>query len=200
MREKLKVLWDDNRTWLYVAEYVGIAVVLLVAVLLVDLRVVPLIDHIPDVLLTSLELAKSIHSTLAGALLTITTFTFTTTMAVLTTYSSNYSPRVVENFLQQKSTMKVLGTFAGGFVYCICCLFFMRNAFSDYRILSAGIAILYAVWCVIQFVVFILSVANAVQMQNLVAGLYAGCRALTGNREETDGVRRTVSHGLSNLE
>lgn len=197
MKEKFRVYYDNNRIWLYVAQYVTIAVLLLVVVLLIDMRIVPVIDYIPNLFLTSLDLAKSILSTLAGALLTITTFTFTTTMAVLTTYSSNYSPRVVENFLQQKSTMKVLGIFAGGFVYCICSLFFMRNVFSDYRILSAGVAILYSVWCVVQFVFFIFSVANAVQVQNLIAGLYEEARDLIDRFVEASEAHRADTYDVA---
>ena len=178
MAQKLRMLIKDKRPWFDLALTSAWGLVLAVAVLFINTRFLPVMDQIPDFLLTTVSLAQTILSTLAGALLTITTFTFSTTMVVLTTYSSNFSPRVVENFLQEKTTMKVLGTFIGGFVYSILTLFFLGEVFISDRVLSASVAILYAIWCVIQFVVFIFSVGNSVQAQHLIARLYEDARGI----------------------
>ena len=178
MAQKLRMLIKDKRPWFDLALTSAWGLVLAVAVLFINTRFLPVMDRIPDFLLTNVSLAQTILSTLAGALLTITTFTFSTTMVVLTTYSSNFSPRVVENFLQEKTTMKVLGTFIGGFVYSILTLFFLGEVFISDRVLSASVAILYAIWCVIQFVVFIFSVGNSVQAQHLIARLYEDARGI----------------------
>lgn len=178
MAQKLRMLIKDKRPWFDLALTSAWGLVLAVAVLFINTRFLPVMDRIPDFLLTTVSLAQTILSTLAGALLTITTFTFSTTMVVLTTYSSNFSPRVVENFLQEKTTMKVLGTFIGGFVYSILTLFFLGEVFISDRVLSASVAILYAIWCVIQFVVFIFSVGNSVQAQHLIARLYEDARGI----------------------
>ena len=172
MIQKLKLIYNDKRTWFYLVTTAAWGGILAIIVLLINTKAVPIINQVPDFLLTNVSLAESILSTLAGALLTITTFTFSTTMVVLTTYSSNYSPRVVENFLQDRRTMKVLGTFIGGFLYSITTLFFLGEIFTSDRVLSASVAILYALWCVIQFVIFIFAVANSVQAQNLISSLY----------------------------
>lgn len=140
--------------------------------MLVNIRVIPIIDYVPSFLLTKPSLAETILSTLAGAWLSVTTFTFSTTMVVLTTYSSNDSPRVVENFLQNKTTMRVLGTFTGGFIYCVTMLLLINESFASDLLLSPIVAILYAFWCIIQFVKFIFSVSNAIQPQNLIESLY----------------------------
>lgn len=115
MREKILMFYSNHQPGFQIFKAVLGAVLLTILVLLVNLDVIPLIHVLPGFLLTGTALAQSILSTLAGAWLTVTTFTFSTTMVVLTTYSSSYSPRIVENFLQQKTTMRVLGTFIGGF-------------------------------------------------------------------------------------
>ena len=61
---------------------------------------------VPEFFLTSVDLSKNILGVIAGSLITMTTFTFSTTMVVLTTYSSQFSPRTVENFLSDDDTMK----------------------------------------------------------------------------------------------
>lgn len=194
MLHKLKMLYQDKRPWFYLVSTASWGLILAIAVLLINTRLFPVMNRIPDVLLTNVSLAESILSTLAGALLTITTFTFSTTMVVLTTYSSNYSPRVVENFLQEKTTMKVLGTFIGGFVYSITTLFFLGEIFTSDRVLSASVAIIYAIWCVIQFVIFIFSVGNSVQAQNLISKLYEEARDIIDAFIDSNRDRRRDSY------
>ncbi len=172
MLAKLRIYFDENKMWFYLAQYMLISFLLALAAILVDIRYIPILDYVPNIFLTSVELAKLILSTLAGSLLTITTFTFSTIMVVLTMYSSNFSPRVVNNFLTEKITMKVLGIFVGGFFYCILALFFMRNAYSKYMVISATIAVGYSVLCTIYFVVFVYSVSSSIQASTLIRRLY----------------------------
>ncbi len=172
MLAKLRIYYDENKMWFYLAQYMLISFLLALAAILVDIRYIPILDYVPNIFLTSVELAKLILSTLAGSLLTITTFTFSTIMVVLTMYSSNFSPRVVNNFLTEKITMKVLGIFVGGFFYCILALFFMRNAYSKYMVISATIAVGYSVLCTIYFVVFVYSVSSSIQASTLIRRLY----------------------------
>ena len=172
MIDKIKIFYRNNKIWMYLAKYIIISVILSIAVILVDAKMIPVLNYIPTFLLTSVELAKVILGTLAGSLLTITTFTFSTIMVVLTMYSSDFSPRVVNNFLTDKITMKVLGIFIGGFFYCILALFFMRNSFSEYSVLSATIAVVYAALCIIYFVIFVFQVSSSIQATKLISRLY----------------------------
>lgn len=157
---------------MYLVRSILISIIMAVTVILMDAQIIMGKEYIPRFLLTSVDLAKLILSTLAGSLLTITTFTFSTIMVVLTTYSSNFSPRVVNNFLTDKTTMKVLGIFIGGFTYCILALFFMRQALAEFLVLSATIAVVYAVLCIIYFVVFVFRVSSFIQASKLISQIY----------------------------
>lgn len=170
--QKVKMFYENNKIKLYILRYIVIAIILSVTAILIDTKKIEILDLIPSIFLTSIQLAKVILSTLAGALLTITTFTFSTIMVVLTMYSSDFSPRVVDNFLNNKISMKVLGIFVGGFLYCITTLFFMKNSFSNYLVISATIAVAYSILSIIYFVVFIYSVSSSIQATKLIARLY----------------------------
>lgn len=170
--DKIKIFYRHNTMWVYLVRSIFISIVLATTVILMDSQIIIGKEFIPRFLLTSVDLAKLILSTLAGSLLTITTFTFSTIMVVLTTYSSNFSPRVVNNFLTDKTTMKVLGIFIGGFTYCILALFFMRQALSEFLVLSATIAVIYAVLCIIYFVVFVFRVSSFIQASKLIGQIY----------------------------
>ncbi|NLC03322.1 MAG: DUF2254 domain-containing protein [Tissierellia bacterium] len=170
--QRIRMFYEDNKIWLYILRYILIAIVLSITAILIDTKFVGVLTFIPSIFLTSIDLAKVILATLAGALLTITTFTFSTIMVVLTMYSSEFSPRVVDNFLNDKISMKVLGIFVGGFLYCISTLFFMKNSFSNYLVISASIAVAYSILSIIYFVIFVYSVSSSIQATKLIGRLY----------------------------
>lgn len=154
------------------------AVLAIATVMLDTLYIGELVDQLPYFLLTSVDLAQTILGTIAGALLTMTTITFSTIMVVLTTYSSQFSPRVLKNFITDKVTMRVLGIFMGGFVYSILSLLFMREASIDHNVISAVVGVLFAVVCLAFFAYFIHNVATSIQVSNLVADLAADVHAV----------------------
>src|SRR5690554_4879384 len=172
MIQKIRVLYENNKVWLFLSKYLFFSLLLAMLILLIDSRILPLIQYIPGFFLTGIDLAKTILGTLAGALLTITTFTFSTIMVVLTTYSSNFSPRVVENFLTDRISMKVLGIFTGGFFYCITTLLFMRTTVQNQLVLSATVAVVYSIVCIAYFILFVFSVSSSIQASKLITRLF----------------------------
>lgn len=104
----------------------------------------PLFPYVPDLFRVKIPLASSISSALAGSFLAITTFTFSTVMLVVTTYASNYTPRVVENFLANRITMGVIGLFVGGFLYTVVSLFLLKDSVNSKDVVSATVAIVYS--------------------------------------------------------
>lgn len=149
------------------------ATLAIATVMLDTLYIGGLADSLPYFMLTSVDLAQTILGTIAGALLTMTTITFSTIMVVLTTYSSQFSPRVLKNFITDKMTMRVLGIFMGGFVYSILSLLFMRETSIDHNVISAVVGVGFAVICLAFFAYFIHNVATSIQVSYLVSDLAA---------------------------
>lgn len=174
--EKLRIRYKNNKIWIYPLRYISIALLLSVLTIMIDTGHLNLGRAIPKVFFTKLDLAKTILATLAGSLLSITTFTFSTTLVVLTMYSSSFSPRVVENFLEEKITMKVLGVFMWGFFYCITSLLFMRESLSSPYVISATIGVIYAVLCLFYFSIFVNKGSRAIQATNLISKLRSEAR------------------------
>ncbi|MDW7658405.1 MAG: DUF2254 family protein, partial [Bacillota bacterium] len=172
MFQKVIMFYKNSKKWIYLSGYVLIAIFLSVIIILIDNKILPIKQYIPAILFTTVDLAKRILGMLAGVLLTITTFTFSTILIVLTMYSSQFSPRVVENFLSNKSTMKVLRIYTGGFLYCITNLLFMRSANYDQFVISATIAVIYSFLCIIYFIIFVYTVSSLIQANNLIERLF----------------------------
>ncbi len=133
-----------------------------------------LLANIPAYLFTSYDLSKTILSTIAGSLFAMITVSFSTIMVVLTMYSSQFSPRTMQDFLKNKVTLKVLGIFLAGFIYSILTLLFIDESLKgsdEATIFSAAIGVIIAVICLGYFVYFIHHAANSVQVNLLIESL-----------------------------
>ncbi|WP_271398406.1 DUF2254 domain-containing protein [Salinicoccus roseus] len=161
-----------NSIWVIPVIYCLMALALALIVVYIDMKILPVLDfELAFFLATSVDLAKEILGSISGALLTMTTITFSTIMVVLTTYSSQFSPRVLTNFVNDRRTMRVLGVFMGGFLYSILSLAFMQQATFEGEVISAIVAVMLAVLCLFFFAYFIHFVASSIQVSNLINSL-----------------------------
>ncbi len=127
--------------------------------------------YLSDLLYTSSELAQTVLGIVSGAFITIATFTFSTTMVVLTMYSSQFTPRVVENFLNNKVTMKSFGVFLSGFIYSITSLLFTSRTSQDSLVIAASVGVVYVIVGLVYFLMFIHNVATHIQASDLILRL-----------------------------
>ncbi|PIC78448.1 hypothetical protein CSV74_02680 [Sporosarcina sp. P19] len=174
--------------WFIPSVYTILASIFALATVLVDTKYNnDLKEYIPSYFRTTVDLAQTILGTLSGALLTMTTVTFSTIMVVLTMYSSQFSPRALQNFLNKPSTQRVLGIFMGGFVYTILSLLFMRKASINHEVISASVGVALAVICLAFFAFFIHNVGTSVQVSRLIRELTDD--VLTSLNSENNGMK-----------
>lgn len=85
---------------------------------------------VPDRLLLfegGVEGARTVLSTIAGAMISVTGLVFSITMVVLQLASSQYTPRVLQAFLGDRTTQHTLGIFAASFLYALVVLRAVRD-------------------------------------------------------------------------
>ena len=158
-----------KKIWWVPAFFSLTAIFLSIASFYMDLLLIgKIIDYIPPILLTNVALGKDIMGILAAAILTMTTFTFSTVLVVLTTYSAQFSPRSPENFVHGKTTRIILGIFLGGFVYTSLSLLFMQDKTFGHEVLTPSIGIFISFLCVGAFAYYIHFVSSNVQVTALV--------------------------------
>lgn len=151
--------------------FVGFA--LAVYVILLDVKTFGNVhDTLPTYLFLDSELAKTVLSTISVALLTMMTFTFSTMMIVLTMYSSQFSPRILPNFLTDRKSTTVLGVFMGSFIYSITSLLFTRQDIGEEGLISATIGVVLIIVCLAFFTYFIYHITSSIQVENLIERLY----------------------------
>ncbi|MCA1059389.1 DUF2254 domain-containing protein [Rossellomorea aquimaris] len=122
----------------------------------------------PKVLFSNFNLSMTIISTIASSIMTMTTITFSTIMVVLTTFLSQYSPRTLQNFINDRPTQRVLAIFVSGVVYCITLLVLLKDESGQELYISSAFAGIVAVVCLFVFVYFVHHVSNWVKVSNLI--------------------------------
>lgn len=159
--------------WLYPTMYSFFALLLVAVVTVIDrLYAEEIGQYIHSFFYTNTDLAESVLSIVAASFITIATFTFSTTMIVLTMYSSQFTPRVVENFLNNQTTMKSFGVFLSGFIYAVTSLLFIDANAENNLVISASIGVVYVIVGLIYFLLFIHNVSTHIQANGLIERLY----------------------------
>lgn len=127
-----------------------------------------LADHLPFVFQGGADGARSVLSTVATAMISVTGLVFSITMVVLQLASSQFSPRVLSTFLERRIVQITLGVFAGSFLYALTVLRSVKgNSSSRDEFVpqtSVTLAYLYVVASVLLFVAFIHQITTAVQV------------------------------------
>jgi len=198
-------IFDDWRTKIYYIPVLYSIYALLLAILVayLDRSYQPLlINYLPNIFFTSFEITKTILSTIAGSLLSIVTISFSIIMLVLTTYSTQFSPRTLQDFLKSKMTLKVLGIFIGGFIYSIITLTFLIND-GKTLFLSAAVGVLVVIYCIFYFMMFINHVSQSIQVNLLIDTLTTEILELVDQvkifNEAHENIRNTPPVNLENI-
>ena len=158
--------------WLYPVIYSLFAFILAFVITIIDQVYVANMSHyIFGLLYTTPSLAQSVLVIVASSFITIAIFTFSTTMVVLTMYSSQFTPRVVENFLNNETTMKSFGVFLSGFIYAILSLLFLNVNENGNLVLAASVGVIYIIVGLIYFLIFIHNVSSHIQANGLILRL-----------------------------
>lgn len=134
-------------------------------------------NQLPAILTTSGDVAKELYSALVTAILTMTTVSFSVIMAVLTTYSSQFSPRALQDFMRSGTTHHILGVYCLGFIFALLQLILVDKGSVVIAPIMMG---LIAIIVLAFFVFFIYYSARWIQVNNLIATIRNdGSRVIT---------------------
>jgi uncharacterized membrane protein len=115
--------------------------------------------------------ARSMLATIAGSIITVAGVTFSITVVAVAQASTQYTPRILRNFMRDRPNQIVLGVLAGVFVYCLVVLRTIRG--SDELEFIPAIAVLVAVALAVVaigfFVFFIHHIAETLESGSILA-------------------------------
>ncbi|WP_181350218.1 DUF2254 domain-containing protein [Thalassobacillus sp. CUG 92003] len=154
--------------WFLPAVYSVISLFAVFLVTAIDFWMIPSIKSaVPSILLTNTNIAKSLYSALITSILTMTTISFSTIMVVLTTYSTQFSPRTLQDFMKSRLTQHVMGVYSFGFIFSLLNLLLLNNG-KEKGLLTPFFTVMVAIACLAFFVLFIHHSSRFVQVNNLI--------------------------------
>ena len=167
------------------ALFVVAAVVLGETMLEVDERVS--LDSVPSFLRFTVDSARALLSTVAGATVTVTGVVFALTAVSVQLASSQFSPRVVRGFLRDRAIQAGIGFMVATFTYSLMVLRAVRSPEGDGASevvpnLSTGLALVLAVGMVLVILAYVNHTAQSLQATQLVGNVTAGTVALVRQR------------------
>ncbi len=171
---KLLQLWQKIRTsfWflpgLIVAGSVGLALLMIEADILVGDE---LFDAWPRVFGSSAAGARGLLATVASSMITVAGVVFSITIVALSLTSSQYTSRVLRNFMSDTVNQTVLGSFLGIFAYCLVVLRTIRGGESDAFMPSLAVllGLVLAIVGIAVLIYFIHHIALSIQAHHILA-------------------------------
>jgi uncharacterized membrane protein len=122
-------------------------------------------------------------STIAGSMMTVVGVTFSMILVVLAMASSQYTSRILRNFMRSRVTQVVLGIFAGIFTYCLIVLRTIRSGDEGAFVPSLAVffGFVLALGGIGALMFFIHHIASSIQASSIIASIARKpSRPLTG--------------------
>ena len=117
---RFKQLWSDLRSSLWFLPSLIVAGSMALAMALIEVDVGDkLLDKWPRLFGAGAAGARGMLSTIAGSMMSVVGVTFSMTLVALAMASSQYTSRILRNFMSSRATQVVLGIFAGIFTYSL---------------------------------------------------------------------------------
>jgi uncharacterized membrane protein len=117
--------------------------------------------------------ARTILSTISGAMMGVAGTVFSITLVALTLASSQFGPRIIKNFMYVRLNQVVLGSYISTYLYCLLVLNSVKDV-EDYTFIpsiSILMAIIAAISNIILLIIFIHQIAISIQADKVISNI-----------------------------
>ena len=175
--KKILFIWGELKStfWFFPILIVLLSVGLAIGAIYTDSQ----IEFRPDgfwkfIFTGSTESARSILSTISGAMIGVAGTVFSITLVVLSLASSQFGSRLLRNFMHERINQIVLGAYISTYVYCLLVLNSIRETEGTLFVpnFSVLIAILAAIANIILLIIFIHHIAVGIQSDKVISEIY----------------------------
>lgn len=164
--------WDRLNGSLYFLPGLFIVASALLAFLVNQLDAETGSETVPFLLPTSVEGARTLLASIAGATITVAALVFSITALTVQLASSQYSPRVLDGFLRDRAQQVVIGVVVGTFTFSLVSLAIMGAGVRDqegvFAAWAATVASALALATVVAIVFFVDHIARRLRIENVV--------------------------------
>ncbi|WP_022794092.1 DUF2254 domain-containing protein [Marinococcus halotolerans] len=163
--------WYELRSslWVLPAIYIILAVLLAIGAYYVEFGLEPAFAMAP-ILSTGYSLTQTMYSTLLSGVLTLNAFTFNSILVVLTSFSGQFTPRVLFNFISDRRTQHSIGIFNLCFFFLLIGFFFLNSSMEQYTVFPV-LGVLATAVSVINFILFINHATKWMQVPSITTNM-----------------------------
>ncbi|WP_143962515.1 DUF2254 domain-containing protein [Litoribacter populi] len=176
MKTNLIFIWEMIKTsfWFIPVIIVSSAIALAFFLIHVDssysMEPIGLFDYL---ITEDVDSARAILTTIAGAMLNVTSIVFSITLVALTLASSEYGSRMLRNFMNDRLNQTVLGTYIATFMFCLLILRVVRegDGSTDEFIpnISIMVTLIIALANIFLLIIYIHHIAVIIQADNIIS-------------------------------
>lgn len=171
---KLRSLWDSLRSslWFVPTVLVLVAVVLAQSLIEIDRHIdrTNLQAQWPHLFGAGAAGSRGMLTAIASSMITVAGVAFSITIVALALASSQYTSRILRNFMRDRASQTVLGTFVGIFIYCLVVLRSIRGG--DEGAFVPSLAVVFAVALAFVgigcLIFFIHHIASSIQAERII--------------------------------
>ncbi len=169
----MRTLWQQLTGTLWFVPGLVVVTMAALAVAMVELSArvdAEALARYPRIFGASADSSRAMLSAIAGAMITVAGLTFSLTMVAVTQASTQYTPRILRNFMRDRANQLVLGVYVGIFAYC---LLVVRTIRSDEEgrfvpSLAVVLGIAFAMASVGVLIFFVHHIASSLQASTIV--------------------------------
>ncbi len=175
---KLERLWNNLRSSLWFTPGLMVTGAVVIAVLFIEIDShvdAELLANWPRLFGAGADGARGMLSAIAGSMITVAGVTFSITIVALSLASSQYTPRILRNFMGDRTTQIVLGFFVSIFAYCLVVLRTIRGGDEGRFIPSLAVAFgfVLALVGIGVLILFIHNIASSIQASSVISSAAA---------------------------
>ncbi|CDQ20221.1 hypothetical protein BN982_02544 [Halobacillus karajensis] len=123
-------------------------------------------------------------SALVGGVLTLSAFTINSLLVALTTFSGQFSSKMLVNFVSDRATQHVLGIFNGSFIYVLLNFLYVTHEEEEYIVATPVLSILTAITAAVTFIYFINHTTTWMQVHNISFNMNAKSKWVQASLEK----------------
>ncbi len=153
--------------------FVLVSIGLAIGGIILDTRIVDANAQLPFGLTSTVDSARAVLSTVAGATITFAGIAFSVSLLLIQQASSQYSPRVIQGLFRDPFNKRIMGVVVGTFSYCLIVLRSVRGPLEQTGSpvipnLSVAVAVVLGVVSILAIVAFISHSAHSMDVSEIL--------------------------------
>lgn len=168
--------------WFIPGLMIAASIILALALIEVDSRMdIEWFEKFPHLFGLGADGSRGMLTAIASSMLTVAGLCFSLTLSTIAQASAQYTPRILRNFMRDRTNQFILGYFVSIFAYCLVVLRTIRGGDEFKFVPSLGVltGLVLAIGGILVLIYFIHHIATSLQVTHIIEGIEAETSSVT---------------------